>query len=350
MRAVTSTGRPGRPGRTVWRVSGIVTAAALAIPGTWAIARAGNAQGPAPASSVPVAIRTVTITQPVTSVNAQSYGAPIQVTTGSGSQVTVTEAITVQPGTALPTVTAAVRQGQLILNAPACADGNCGVGFTVTVPGRVAVTAVSGGGDVLVAGATAANLNSGGGDVRASGTAGSLAVSSGGGDVAVAGSTGASIDSGGGDVQAAGVHGTLTASTEGGSLAVSGLTGPLHADTGGGPLSAQGLATTTATVSTDGGVARMVFTTAPDSVHVTTGGGAADLAVPGGPYAVAADSGGGPESLDVATDPSAARSLSVSSSGGPLVIAAAGAGAAGAADPLGSAGSVLPPSPPAPPF
>ena len=44
------------------------------------------------------------------------------------------------------------------------------------------------------------------------------------------------------------------------------------------------------------------------------------LTVPGGPYALTADSGGGPESIGIATDPSARRSITVSSGGGQLQV------------------------------
>ena len=77
---------------------------------------------------------TVTVTQPVTSLSVESYGAPIQVTAGPVHDVTVTEAISYPgPGQA-PTVTAAVSDRELTLAAPACADTDCSVGFTVTVP------------------------------------------------------------------------------------------------------------------------------------------------------------------------------------------------------------------------
>ena len=82
-------------------------------------------------SAIPT--RTVTITQPVTSLNVQSYGAPIQITTGSGPDVTVAEAISFSGDTS-PAVTAQVTGGQLTLAAPACAQSDCSVGFTVTLP------------------------------------------------------------------------------------------------------------------------------------------------------------------------------------------------------------------------
>lgn len=73
-------------------------------------------------------------------------------------------------------------------------------------------------------------------------------------------------------------------------------------------------------VVTDGGPARLTFATPPDSVSVTTGGGPATVNVPAGPYALTADSGGGPEIIAIASDPSATRSITVSTGGGQLQV------------------------------
>jgi hypothetical protein len=311
-------------GRWIWGVSGVVTAVVLAIPVTWAISNAGTPSGDQPLSAVPT--RTVSIIQPVTSVNVQSYGAPIQITQGPGPGVTVTEALSFPQGDTPPRVTAAVSGGRLTLDAPECADSGCNVGFAVQVPARVSVTAVSAGGDIVVASAAGASLDSGGGAVRATDVSGSLVISAQGGPVTVAGTAGANIDSGGGAVGAAGVDGTLSVSTEGGPLTITGLTGSLHADTGGGPAFAEGVDAHDATVSTEGGNARLGFVRAPDSVQVITAGGAAELSVPGGPYALTTDSGGGPQSVGIATSPAASRSINISTGGGPLFVQPAGTG------------------------
>jgi hypothetical protein len=73
-------------------------------------------------------------------------------------------------------------------------------------------------------------------------------------------------------------------------------------------------------VVTDGGPAQLTFATPPDSVSVITGGGPATVNVPAGPYALTADSGGGQEIIAIATDPSATRSITVSTAGGPLQV------------------------------
>jgi len=345
MRAVTAqrAPRPGIGSRVLWRASGVVTAAFLAALGGWAIVRAGT-PGPSIMNAVP--IRTVTIAQPVSSVNVQSYGAPIQVMRGSGPDVTVGEAVSYAKQDGTPAVTTTVTNGQLTLAAPACNSSNCSVGFTVTVPARdvTAVTATSDGGNIVVSGVTGASLDSGGGNVWATGVTGTLVVNSEGGAVIVTGANGATVDSGGGPVRATSVNGPLAVSSEGGPVTVTGLTGTLYAGTGGGPLFAQGVSAPTATVIGEGGDVRLGFRTAPESVQVNTGGGAAFVTVPGGPYALTTDNGGGPQSVGISIDPAAARSINVSTQGGPLRV-----------EPPGAAGSLsaksAPPAPklPAPP-
>src|SRR5215472_10345381 len=277
------------PGRWVWRASGLATVLVLAVPGFFLITRAGTPAGE-PVSAFPT--RTVTVTQPVTSLDVRSYGAPVLLMAGRGSRVKVVEAIMFNPNNGPPpAVRDTVADGRLTLDAPACAAAGCGVGFTVTVPGHVSVRVATAGGAVTVSGTGAANL-----------------------------------DSGGGPVQATRVDGPLTVSTDGGVLTLNRVTGPLHADTSGGALLAQGVAAATATVTTDGGVAQMGFVSAPDAVSVDSGGGPAILSVPRGPYAVTADSGGGPQQVGIATDPAAPRSIRIVSDGGLLQIEPAGTG------------------------
>jgi hypothetical protein len=338
-----------RPGRLFWGISGVITVVALGVPGAHLILNAGTPTVMDNMSAVPT--RTVTITEPVTSLNVQSYGAPIQIVTGSGTDVTVAEAVTYPQGNGSPAVIAHVTGGQLTLAAPACADSPCSVGFTVTLPTRVPVTAASSGGDIIISGAAGASLDSGGGAVRAMNVTGSLGVTSEGGPVFISSAAGANVDSGGGVVQASRIYGQLTVTTEGGPVTVSGLTGALHADTGGGTLNAEGVSASVAAVTTEGGDARLGFAAAPDSVQVDTGGGAAYLTVPGGPYALTADDGGGgPELISIATNPAATRSITVSTNGGPLRI---NAGAVGSSDSKvsdsGLSGSVKRPVPPKPP-
>jgi len=280
MRQVTA------PGRWIWGLSGLVTIAALAIPGVRLITYAGvsSAMGVEPQTTV---TRTVTVPQPVTSLDVQSYGSPVQVTAGPVRRVRVTETFTYSRAkdAGLPAVTQSVSGGRLTLADPVCEVSRCSVSFTVIVPAGVTVAVATQGGPVIVTGIAGADLDSGGGPVRATE-----------------------------------IKGHLTVATEDGPLELDGLTGPLHADTGGGPLLADNVSAAAVTVITGGGDARIVFAAAPDTVLVSTDGGPATLTVPGGPYAVSANSDGGPQLVGIATDPAAGRSITVTSGGGPLLI------------------------------
>jgi len=273
------------PGRWVWALSGLVTAAVLVLPGARLITLR---DGAVTASAEPqaVATRTVTVPQPVTSLTVQDNGGEVQVTAGQVSRVQVTETIMYDhQGNGPPAVAQSVSGGRLTLSDPACANVNCSVNFSLTVPFGVTVSVATQGGPATVSGVAGANLDTGGGPARVS-----L------------------------------IGGPLTVSTEGGPLMLRGVTGPLRADTGGGTLLAQDVTSATATFTTGGGPATVSFAAAPESVSVSTDGGPALLAVPGGPYAVAADSGGGAQSVAIATDPDARPTLAVSTGGGPLRI------------------------------
>jgi hypothetical protein len=339
-------GARGR-GRWIWALSGLATIAVLVPYGVHLITTAGAPGGGAQQESA-VPSQAITITQPVTSLRIESYGAPIVVTGGPVRHVQVTEAITFATQDGLPAVTQSVANGVLTLDAPGCENSPCSVGFTVTVPKDVAVTAQSDNGPLTVSGVAAANLDSGGGPARVFDISGQLTVGTEGGPLTVSGVAAANLDSGGGPVQVSDVRGPLTVNTENGHLSVTGLTGPLDADTGGGTLLARGIAAVTATISTEGGdadlaftngpqlvsvdsgggTARVVFAAQPQSVSVTTEGGNALLTMPGGPYAVTAQSEGGPLYADIPANPTARRSITVDSGGGLLSIqSGAGPGA-----------------------
>jgi hypothetical protein len=345
------------PGRRIWGLAGLITVIGLAVPGSWLIFHAGD-PGNAPNDQGPPAAltRTVTVTQPVTSLSVESYGAPIQVTARPVRRVTVTEAISYDPGAgAAPDVTAAVSHGRLALAAPACATSDCSVGFIVTVPSGVAVTAHSDNGPVTVSGTAETALDSSGGQVTAARIDGPLSVSSENGDVTVIGADGATIDSGGGAVNAtqingpltvtsengnittsgargailnsgggavnaAGIVGSLTVSSENGNVVVNGQAGAPGAGAAGGSRPGNGAILNEVMVMTGGGDAQLTFTSAPANVNVNTSNGSATLAMPGGPYTVTADSGGGPSYVGVPTSASARHSITVSTQGGALSI------------------------------
>jgi len=274
-----------RSGRWLWAVSGLVTAAALAVPLTRVIAEPGIALHAQPSPTVTVT-RTATVPEPVTSLSVQSYGGQVRVMAGPVSRVQVTETITYdrQQGSP-PAVMESVSGGRLSLADPACDGSDCGVDFTVTVPPGLTATVATQGGPIVASGIAGADLDSGGGPVRATR-----------------------------------IGGPLTVVTGGGPLMLDGLAGPLRADTGGGDLAARDVTATAATVTTGGGMATVAFSTAPDSVTISTDGGPLVLTVPGGPYALTADSGGGPQQVGIATDPIARATISASSGGGPLQV------------------------------
>jgi Putative adhesin len=387
MRTLTVTRWTGPPvpdrlstrGRWIWTLTGLVTVALLAWPVVGLISRAGNGGQGEFVTGTPTMTRTVTVTQPVTSLSVESYGAPIRITAGPVHRVTVTEAISYAgPGQA-PTVTDAVSDRRLTLDAPACATSGCSVGFTVTVPPGVAVAAESDDGGIAVAGAAGANLDSSGGPVQASHIDGPLSISSEDGGITVtdvSAPSGTNLDSGGGPVQASHIDGPLSISSEDGGITVTdvtapgvnldsgggpiqvgrvdspltlasedggvtvnALTGNLQAETGGGPfagdvssgrasiLSEDGsVAVTFASppayvfVDTGGGPAQLTFNQPPDAVMLNTENGSASVSVPGGPYSVTADSGGGSQTVNVPTAEVAHHSLTVSTEGGPLEI------------------------------
>jgi hypothetical protein len=291
-------------GRWAWGVSGLLAAAALAIPGTRLITSEKppwNTAGP-----MSVTVRTVTVPQPVTSLLVQSYGGQVRVVAGQVSHVQVTERIVYEPKAGQgepPAVAESVAGGRLSLGDPACAQADCAVDFSVTVPSAVSVTADTQGGPAVISG--------------------------------VAGTT---VDSGGGPVGVMQVTGPLTVRTGGGPLITNDVAGPIRADTSGGGLTARGVTATTASLSTGGGPAQVVFAAAPDTVTLSTDGGPATLRLPGGPYALNADSDGGPELIGIATDPAARASIRVISGGGPILVGPAS----------GSGGIQLPPVPSAP--
>lgn len=273
------------PGRWVWGASGVVTAAVLAVPLTLLIGRAGTPDNMISAFPQHVVSRTVTIPQVITGMTVDSYGAPVQVRSGDVSRVQVTERLMYDPAEKPPAVTQTVSGGHLTLADPACADSSCGVVFTVTTPADVTATVSSSGGPVDVSGVKAAIL-----------------------------------DSGGGPVSAQQISGPLTISSDRGPILADGVAGTLNADSGGGSATVQDITAANVSITTEGGPALVSFAAAPKSVAIRSGGGLARLDVPGGPYALTANSGGGPESVQIATDPTAHRSITITSVGGPLVV------------------------------
>jgi hypothetical protein len=297
---------PKRPrGRWMWAVSGVLVTASIGAPIAFTLARAGTTGGDA-VFVEPTAVHDITISQAVTSVSVQSYGAPVRVIGAAATKkVRLIESVNYDPqqGPA-PSVTDTVSRGLLSLAAPDCTPMDCSVGFTLLVPAGVSVTAVTGGGTVTVSGIATANVDSGGGDVSATSVSGPLTVTS-----------------EGGNLHLTGIGGSLKAESGGGDVTALGITGPaVSITTDGGQLSAMGLAATTAILSSGGNDAQAGFASTPDAVVVTTDGGNATVLLPGGPYALTADSGGGQETVGIATDPTARDALTVTTGGGDLFV------------------------------
>jgi hypothetical protein len=323
VRAVTARGR------WLWAVSGLATAAVLAVPGAHLVTRPGEDNQSIPPN--PTVTRSFPVSAAITSLTVQSQNdGPVTVRAGAGRGVQVTEQISYPKpaGAPAPRVQDTVSHGRLTLADPACAITGCSVTFQVTVPATVFATVSSGGAPVSVTGVAGANIESGGSPVTAARISGPLTVSTGGGALQLTGLTGPlHADTGGAPMAAGGINGPSVISTDGGGLTVRGLTGQVQADTGGGPADLTGIRAGAVTVITGGGGGRVVFAAAPESVNLFTDGGPAVLEVPGGPYALtASNDGGGPESVRIATDPAAARTLEVSSGGGALTVAPAAAG------------------------
>jgi hypothetical protein len=339
-------------------MSGVATALAMASFITWAVVTAGNTQHWAGWSpGAPMLTRTVTVSQPFTSLSVESYGAPIRVTGGAVTQATVTEGISydrnpdgpyaVNAG-GPPAVTAQVSNGRLTLAAPSCASGNnCAVAFTVSVPAGTAVTATGDGGAVSVTDTGGADLDSGGGTVDATAIAGPLTVNAEGGNVTVTSARSANLDSGGGSVSVSGIAGQLTVSAGGGGVTashaatasldsgggpvtVSEITGPLkvnaegggvtvshtataNLNSGGGPVTANAIGGPL-TVSTEGGQLQLAGLTG--AFNADTGGGqlaAQDVAA----STATAQTDGGPAALTFATPP---NMVQVTSGGGNITL------------------------------
>ena len=304
--AVSANQRPqAARGRWIWLLSGTLTIAVIGCFGSWAIVRASDTPGDQwPETALPT--RTVTVTQPVSALKVQSYGAPIKVSTVPGGPVRIAESVTYGTASA-PTVTDTVSHGLLTLAAPACAKADCSVSFAVTVPASVKVTANSSGGPVTVAGTGATDIDSGGGPVEAAGIGGPLSVNAEGGQVIVGNVAGvASLDSGGGPVSATGITGKLTVHAEGGEVTVS-RAPTASIDSGGGPVSVASISGPLS-VSAEGG---SVTVTGAAATQIDSGGGPVTADTISGPLGVSAE-GGGVDANDVT------GSLTVDTGGGPL--------------------------------
>jgi hypothetical protein len=124
------------------------------------------------------ATRDYTFTMPVSSLIVNDRTGSVSVNGGSGSEVSVTAAISYQ--TAMPSITHTVSGQALTLGYTSCTS--CGVKFTVTVPRAASVAVHLGTGDATVGGVA--------GDVSVGDDTGKVTMTSLTGDVTVQGGTG----------------------------------------------------------------------------------------------------------------------------------------------------------------
>jgi hypothetical protein len=277
-----------RRGRRFWMLIGTAVSLALGVGFGSLILQAGTGGNNGPGSMRALAARTITITKPVTSLSVESYGSNIQVIGKAVSHVTVVESISydsAQGGP--PAVTHRNVHGQLTLGAPACENSYCAVGFTVTVPSGVTVSAEADGGSVTVSGTAAADLDSGGGPIVATGISGPLNATTEGGSVWAAGATAATIDSGGGPVTVTRVPGSVTVHAEGGGVSVTSA-GTADLDSGGGPVNATKISGPLTVTAEGGGVT----VNSALGTTIDSGGGPVTATRINGPLTVSAEGGG----------------------------------------------------------
>ena len=252
------------PGQWIWRASGLITAAVLVFVGAHLITRAGQPEqaqpqshrGPDGDGATAVTSLPCKATAPRSShgrdrppgrdhrnVYLRPPGRAGRRERGAHPGAVGGRRPPASPAGA-PSAPAGLRRcapvaqsmsgGHLSLADPACDNSGCSVSFAMTVPPDVTAT-----------------VTTDGGPAEPSAFAG------------LPGNPGWSAER-------HPYRRLLTVITDGGSLQLDGLACPLNADTGGGPLIAQGITSATATVTTDGGNARLAFAAAPDTVTVST--------------------------------------------------------------------------------
>lgn len=112
----------------------------------------------------------------------------------------------------------------------------------------------------------------------------------------------------------------VKASTDSGNLTVRGLSGELDARTDSGEIEAEGLAVKQAVAKTDSGTVDLAFTGSPDKVKAGTDSGDISIGVPEGAYKVNAKTSSGDKNIGIDADPSAPRSIELSSDTGSLEV------------------------------
>ena len=172
----------------------------------------------------------------------------------------------------------------------------CGLGATLVVPARTAVSLDSAGGDVAVSAWTGPlALSTGGGNIAAGNLAGTLQIDTSGGDLTGSALTGnVQIDTGGGNINADDLAGTVRLDTAGGDLTTNGLSGNVQIDTGGGNITGNSVTSPQFTLDSAGGDVTLVFTQPPTNLQITSSDGNITLVLPpGAKYDIATPNSGG---------------------------------------------------------
>ena len=218
-------------------------------------------------------------------VDVNANDGHVNITTGSGSGVTVHRVVRYQddkpdPGQRLSDGTLTFTKG--------CS--RCDVEYDLTVPATVRVTAHSDSGRVTVTGVA-----------------------------------GVSASSDSGAVTVRHVKGDVSAHSDSGSITVEDIGGKLTSQTDSGATHATTLRSPSVQSSSDSGSLHVDFSVAPENVRLNSDSGSLTLTVPSGPYAIDAHTdSGGKDIVGVQANSAAPRRLSLHTDSGHIKVAAPG--------------------------
>jgi hypothetical protein len=185
--------------------------------------------------------------------------------------------------------TVTVSGSNVSYHCPFRMSGNCDLNATLQVPARTGVSLSTFGGDVAVPRFSGGPLT---------------------------------LNTDGGNVTASALAGRVSMFTAGGDVSASALKGSLQAESDGGNLTIQAMDSADTNVQSAGGDVSLAYNTAPDNLQVSSGGGNITVVLPPGQYNLQTNADGGNLSVSsaVVDDPSAAKSVTLRSSGGDITI------------------------------
>jgi hypothetical protein len=125
-----------------------------------------------------------------------------------------------------------------------------------------------------------------------------------------------------GRVEVVDVRGALAVDDDNGSIDIRGADGPLRATTDNGSIDATGVRSATVFADSDNGSVEIVMATPPQQLEASTDNGSVTVVLPdtSDTYAVDADTDNGSVRNDVRTDPSSARTITLSSDNGNVTV------------------------------